>query len=1049
MAQGYDGEVIIDTELKTDGIARGSKELEQSLKRMASGLKGLSDQQKSSLQSLLASFNLANRAYSEQAKAVDALRKKQEQLNNMPGTNKAMDSIAAQMDKLEQKYNELIAKQKQLRSDLISPDIAKVSSPERQQEMLNRSPAYTELQNQINQTTAAMDRLNAEYQRQESLYKADLEQKKAANLQDLARAQDQLAKRTRTVDDAYDRATQTIKEYSEAVKKAANENKKATAGMNGIKKGLDKTGKSANYAGMSMRNMLMQSLLFSVVFRVFSAIMASMGEALNALAMQSSSTNAALSSLQSSLQYLSSSIVAAFSPILEFVAPILSTLIDLLAQAVAWIGQFFAALTGKGTYTKAVKVQKDYAAGLADTGKAAKGAGKDAKAAAKDAELATLSFDELNQLDTGKNSGGGGGGGGGAGGGGGGGGTGTEYQYEEVAVDSALTNALNKLKDLFMEVAELFGKGFDVGFVDTRALDVIKDSLISIRDSLVDIFTDPAVQNAAAEFARNFIYQLGVIVGAMTSIGASIAANLLGGIAKYLEANTELIKSYIINMFDISSDIMTIAGNFAWALATIFSSLSSDSGQQITANLIAIFANAFMGVTQLALSVGRDILNMLTQPFVDNAELLKTTLEAFFAPISEILGTLATFITTTFQQIQAAYDAHMDPFIQSFTNGISSVQKKFLEVFNQNILPIIQNLATKFDELVSGHIQPLVQAFLDLAGTILDCITQIWESILQPFLEWFVATFGEGIAEAIGYLLEVFMNFLSVVSDIITSVLKILNGVLEFLLGAFTDDWRKSWNGIEKILDGVWNLMKTLVRAAIEIIRTVIEQTINQILQIWTTVWNAVKALADTIWTGIKDFIGQKVEEVKTAISTALDNIKTTWDTIWNGVKTSTENIFSGIWNFIRNTINNILSGVESMANGVVDGINKMINALNNLSFDIPDWVPGIGGNSFGLNIPTIGHVSLPRLASGTVVPPQAGEFAAILGDNNREAEVVSPLSTMRQALTEALAEAGITGTQNIVLRFEGNLAQLARILKPAIDSENKRVGVKLVTGGI
>ena len=1047
MAQGYDGEVIIDTELKTDGIARGSKELEQSLKRMASGLKGLSDQQKSSLQSLLASFNLANRAYSEQAKAVDALRKKQEQLNNMPGTNKAMDSIAAQMDKLEQKYNELIAKQKQLRSDLISPDIAKVSSPERQQEMLNRSPAYTELQNQINQTTAAMDRLNAEYQRQESLYKADLEQKKAANLQDLARAQDQLAKRTRTVDDAYDRATQTIKEYSEAVKKSANESKRATAGMRGVHKGLGRVGRSANHAGMSIGNMLAQSLLFSVVFRVFSAIMASMGDSLNALAMQSSSTNAALSSLQSSLQYLSASVVAAFSPILEYVAPVLSTLIDLLAQAVAWIGQFFAALTGKGTYTKAVKVQKDYAAGLADTGKAAKGAGKDAKAAAKDAELATLSFDELNQLDTGKNSGGGSGGG--AGGGGGGGGTGTEYQYEEVAVDSALTNALNKLKDLFMEVEELFGKGFDVGFVDTRALDVIKDSLISIRDSLVDIFTDPAVQNAAAEFARNFIYQLGVIVGAMTSIGASIAANLLGGIAKYLEANTELIKSYIISMFDISSDIMTIAGNFAWALATIFSSLSSDSGQQITANLIAIFANAFMGVTQLALSVGRDILNMLTQPFVDNAELLKTTLEAFFAPISEILGTLATFITTTFQQIQAAYDAHMAPFIQSFTNGISSVQKKFLEVFNQNILPIIQNLATKFDELVSGHIQPLVQAFLDLAGTILDCITHIWESILQPFLEWFVATFGEGIAEAIGYLLEVIMNFLSVVSDIITSVLEILNGVLEFLLGAFTDDWQKSWSGIEKILDGVWNLMKTLVRAAIEIIRTVIEQTINQILQIWTTVWNAVKALADTIWTGIKDFIGQKVEEVKTAISTALDNIKTTWDTIWNGVKTSTENIFTGIKDFIRNTIDDILRFVEKMVNGVVDGVNKLIDALNSISFDIPEWSPFAPGESFGLNLPHIDHVSLPHLASGTVVPPQAGEFAAVLGDNNRETEVVSPLSTMRQALTEALAEAGVTGTQNIVLRFEGNLAQLARILKPAIDSENKRVGVKLVTGGI
>jgi hypothetical protein len=91
----------------------------------------------------------------------------------------------------------------------------------------------------------------------------------------------------------------------------------------------------------------------------------------------------------------------------------------------------------------------------------------------------------------------------------------------------------------------------------------------------------------------------------------------------------------------------------------------------------------------------------------------------------------------------------------------------------------------------------------------------------------------------------------------------------------------------------------------------------------------------------------------------------------------------------------------------------------------------------------------MPRLATGTVVPPRAGEFAAILGDNNRETEVVSPLSTMKQALKEALFEAGMgNGNGNIEIKFTGDLAQLARILRPQIEMEGRRVGVSMVEGG-
>ena len=87
---------------------------------------------------------------------------------------------------------------------------------------------------------------------------------------------------------------------------------------------------------------------------------------------------------------------------------------------------------------------------------------------------------------------------------------------------------------------------------------------------------------------------------------------------------------------------------------------------------------------------------------------------------------------------------------------------------------------------------------------------------------------------------------------------------------------------------------------------------------------------------------------------------------------------------------------------------------------------------------------NMPRLATGTVVPPRAGEFAAILGDNKRETEVVSPLSTMKQALKEALAESG--GSRDITVIMEVDGRRFGQAVYKANNEEKQRVGVRMVT---
>lgn len=124
------------------------------------------------------------------------------------------------------------------------------------------------------------------------------------------------------------------------------------------------------------------------------------------------------------------------------------------------------------------------------------------------------------------------------------------------------------------------------------------------------------------------------------------------------------------------------------------------------------------------------------------------------------------------------------------------------------------------------------------------------------------------------------------------------------------------------------------------------------------------------------------------------------------------------MWQNIKSVINSILGGIESMCNGVINGMNAMIDAINNLQIDIPDWIPAVGGNSIGFNIPTLSTVSLPRLASGAVIPPNR-EFMAVLGDQKQGTNVEAPLATIEQAVANVMSR---NNSNNSVTRVIGQI---------------------------
>lgn len=160
----------------------------------------------------------------------------------------------------------------------------------------------------------------------------------------------------------------------------------------------------------------------------------------------------------------------------------------------------------------------------------------------------------------------------------------------------------------------------------------------------------------------------------------------------------------------------------------------------------------------------------------------------------------------------------------------------------------------------------------------------------------------------------------------------------------------------------------------------------------------------------------------------AWDSIKKWWNTkivpAFNAVKEFFVGIFNGIWGAIKTVINTILGGIEGMTNGIIKGINFAINAVNKLSFDVPDWVPVIGGKSVGFNLKNISEVKIPRLAQGAVIPPNR-EFLAVLGDQKSGRNIEAPEGLIRQVMAEEISKLQ-TGPVHITVKVgDAKLAEL------------------------
>ena len=388
----------------------------------------------------------------------------------------------------------------------------------------------------------------------------------------------------------------------------------------------------------------------------------------------------------------------------------------------------------------------------------------------------------------------------------------------ETVVDN-LSGSMQKLINRAKELAGLFRQGFEIGFGNSeKSIASIRSSILGIGRSLKDIATDSSVVSGFNNLLNAIVLNFGKIAGSIGSIGITIATNLVGGINKYLDQSKEYIKTKLASIFNVSADILNLSGDVSVALADVLSVLNGETAQQITADIIGMFSDGFLGATDLALKFARDIISTLTGPFVDNADKFKEAFENFLKPVSEVLSTLHKSVRETFERIGKVYDEHVKPMFDSFRKGFSEIVSSLLDGYNTYIAPVLDRLSKKFTETYNTYIQPVINKAVDLFGKLADSVKEIWEKTLQPFLNWIAKNIMPVIAPILEAMGNKFMAVMKTIGKAINGILDILDGIIDVITGVFTGNWDKAWKGVKKIFGTVWDGLVGLVKKPINTI---------------------------------------------------------------------------------------------------------------------------------------------------------------------------------------------------------------------------------------
>lgn len=481
-----------------------------------------------------------------------------------------------------------------------------------------------------------------------------------------------------------------------------------------------------------------------------------------------------------------------------------------------------------------------------------------------------------------------------------------------------------------------------------------------------------------------------------TATMAEVGATLLEDLAPTLET----IIGYVQELFEWLGSLDSETLNTILTVALVVAAISP------VASLIAGISTAIGGVSQaLNFLMAHPIVALIAA-----VTALVVAIALWGDEIQEILQGVDDFLQEIFVKDWEEEFGFLGTLLNYFLITVKAVWDAICQVFN-GVIDFIRGVFTGDWDRAFGGLQDIATAGLTFIESIFDGLARFLEDV-----------FAKDWTENFGVLGHVLNAFFFVVETVFNSVREVFGGIVRFVKGVFSGDWKEAFNGLGDIVKGALNLIENLFNGLADFLSGIFAKDWTETFGVLGHGLNAFFAIVDGVFNAVREIFGGIMKFVRGVFAGD-------WESAWEGIK----DIFKGVFDALVSIAKAPLNLVIGILNTLIDGLNGLIGGINKISFDVPDWVPFIGGKKFGFNLGYIGHVAY--LAKGGVLT--AG--SAIVGENGPEMLTMKGDRAVVQPLTQTTNKNYGGVTLNIYGAAGQNVQELAQIIMDEMGDATRR----------
>jgi phage-related protein len=425
--------------------------------------------------------------------------------------------------------------------------------------------------------------------------------------------------------------------------------------------------------------------------------------------------------------------------------------------------------------------------------------------------------------------------------------------------------------------------------------------------------------------------------------------------------------------------------------------------------------------------------NLLTG-MADPTQNFEQLLQNFISSVGTFLGNLLPVFTTATQGVLQM--------VQGLLPQIPVLIEQMLPIVIEGVSGIIAGLVEVLPQIVNAVMEILPQ----LVTAILNMLPQILEAGIQILLSLI-----QGLTQALPQLIEMLPEIINTIIIVLIENLPLIIEAGIQLLIAIVTGLSKA---IPQLIDYIPTIIDTMITTLLENLPLIIDCAIQLLVAIITGLIQALPQLQmmtpKIIWTIVTTLIENLPQLLKAGVQ-LLESVIKGIGSILSKMGEVGKNIVEGLWNGIKNAKDWLLNKIKSFAHTITDGI-KSFFGIHSPSTVFRDEIgknlmlgmaKGITGNENTVMSAmskvssdlSNQNISMPNILSGSVVP----DFAKSISTNSMKGNL-SNFQDIVDAVNIALAQNG-GNNGDIVIKFEGNLAQLGRVLNPVIERQKRRAG--------